>query len=704
MSATADAQQACPSADMLTRFVDDSLSSDERLAIENHLDECDDCRSTVATLARAASAERRSSGNIATEYSVAPEALEDTALAPAAGVIDRGSRPQIAKGTRVGRYIIGERLGMGGMGVVYAARDPDLDREVAVKVLRSEFARSNPDAAQRIAREAQAMARISHPNVVNVYDVGTLGDQVFVAMERINGKNLRAWLGAAPRTVAEILEVFIGAGRGLIAAHDAGIVHRDVKPDNVLVGDDGRARVTDFGLAYDHRLDEADVSTSGSEGATRPIVGTPSYMAPEQHAGGNADPRTDQFSFAVSLYEALYGKRPFSGNTREELAGAVIDGRVDAAPSSRIPASLRTILLRAMSTKPGDRFPTMADLLRALGRDRGRRPRRVAFAALIALALVTVAFVSDTILRERTRAVTRASFTSARAQLDRLLALRTDTFVAQSDSLYRLPAMQEIVATHDLADFGLGDESDDRARLERIHDNVRSADWLALARTRNGDLLAIADHKGRLVFDTASPSTWGNDITTIPAIASAYDARNEDAYFGVLNGDDPAVRSSGLLGERSSARMFVMFARTKRIGDQPRALFVLLLDAARLLEDVGVGGGTRLSVVAPDGRAEGTVPASLVSRATTGAITEVTLDGETWLVERTPLRATGQTTAIAQLVLARQSDTGLSGLFPYARHTLLTLGFLSLVIAAGGLFLARRRDLTRARSDFRATT
>jgi len=695
---------ACPSADVLTRFVDDALTPEERLSIEGHLDECDDCRSTVAMLARAASAERRSPGDLLTERSVPPEALDDTALAPTSGLIERPSRRHLESGAKVGRYVIGERLGMGGMGVVYAARDPDLDREVAIKVLRSDLSRTDRDAARRIAREAQAMARISHPNVVNVHDVGTIGDQVFIAMERINGKTLRAWLAATPRTVAEILEMFIAAGRGLIAAHDAGIVHRDFKPDNVLVGDDGRARVTDFGLAYDRRLDESDAATNSSEGATRPIVGTPAYMAPEQHAGGNADPRTDQFSFAVSLYEALYGRRPFSGTTREELADAVVDGRVDPAPGSRVPASLRAIVLRALATKPGDRFATMADLLRALGRDRGRRPRRVAITALMLLALVTVAFVSDTILRERTRAVTRESFTSARAQLDRLLALRTDTFVAQSDSLYRLPAMQEIVGTHDLADFGLGDEADDRARLERIHDNFRSADWLALARTRTGDLLAIADQKGRLVFDTASPNTWGNDIAAIPAIASAYDARNEDAYLGVLHGDDPAVVRSGLLGERPSPHMFVMFARTKRIGDQPRALFVLLLDAARLLDDVGVGAGTRLSVVAPNGRAEGTVPPPLVPRATDGGITDASLDGVTWLVERTPLRAKGQTDAIAQLVLARPADSGLSGLFPYARHTLLILGFLSIAIALGGFFLARRRDVTRTRSDFGATT
>jgi len=691
----ADASTGCPPADTLTRFVEDKLSPAERLAIENHVDECDDCRATVAMLARAAAAERRSSGDIETQGTDAPEALADTALA--SGSEPAPSRPHLQPGAKLGRYVVNGTLGKGGMGVVYAARDPDLDREVAIKLLRPELARVDADAAQRIAREAQAMARIAHPNVVAVHDVGAVDGQVFVAMERVTGKSLRAWLAAEPRSVAEILEVFIAAGRGLIAAHDAGIVHRDFKPDNVLVGDDGRARVTDFGLAYDHRAFAVPpTDEDGSERTTRPIAGTPAYMAPEQHAGGNADPRTDQFSFAVALYEALYGKRPFSGTSRDELADAVIAGRIDPPPpTTRVPFSLRKILLRGLATKPGDRYPSLGDLLRALGRDRGRRPRRIALVAVIALALIAVAFISDSILRDRTRAVTRESFTAARTQLDRLLALRTDTFVAQSDALYRLPALQEVAATHDLADYGLGDAADDRARLERIHDNFRSADWLALARTRKGDLLAIADQKGRLVFDTASPNTWGNDIASIPAVASAYDAR-ADAYIGVLFGDDPAVIASGLLGNEPSPNLFVMFARSKRIGDQPRALFVLLLDAARLLEDVGVGEGTRLAVVTSDGRAQGTVPTALIPRRRSDGITEVTEANQAWLVERTPLRAKGQLDAIAQVVLARKVDPGLAGLFPYARETLLALAILAIATVLGGFLLARRRDLTRS--------
>ena len=681
---------SCPPPDVLGRFVDDQLSPEERLSLEQHVDECDECRSTVAMLARAATAERRSSGDI--DVDPGAEGYAPTELASTTNT----SSARLASGTKLGRYVIVDILGVGGMGVVYAARDPELDRDIAIKVLRSELVRAQPDAAQRIAREAQAMARIAHPNVVNVFDVGTVEGQVFVAMERVHGKNLRAWFADGRHTVAEILEVFIAAGRGLIAAHDAGIVHRDFKPDNVLVGNDGRVRVTDFGLAFD-RASPGERSVGGSETTTRPIAGTPAYMAPEQHAGGNADPRTDQFSFAVSLYEALYGVRPFAGKTRDELADAVIRGRVGAAPlGTRVPHSLRAILVRALSVTPGDRYPTLGELLKALGRDRGRRPRQIAFATMIGFALVAVAFVSDVVLRERTHAITRTSFTAAREQLDRLLASRTDTFVAQSDALYRLPALQEVAATHDLADFGLGDPAEDRARIERIHDNFRSADWLSLARTREGDVLAVTDHKGRLVYDSANPTTWGNDIASIPAIAAAYDARSE-VYLGVLHGNDPAVVASGLLGDQRPQGLFVMFARTKRINDQPRALFVHLLDAAHLLQDVAVAD-TQLAVVAPDGRSEGSVPASLIARARGDGIAEVASDGKLWLVERTPLRAKGQGDAIAQLVVARQTNLGLSGLFPHARVTLGALALALATIAIGGLVTARRRDLAKRRA------
>ncbi|MBA2538411.1 MAG: protein kinase, partial [Deltaproteobacteria bacterium] len=281
----------CPDPDQLTGFVDDTLPGEDRTPIEDHLDGCEDCRSLVAMLARAATAEqehdRVSAGSITHNSDTGP-GFEPTEVAPGSA---RASTTTLPAGTKIGRYVVGETLGMGGMGIVYAARDPELHREVAVKVMRPDFARAHPDAAKRILREARAMAKLAHPNVVAVHDVGTIDTQLFVAMERVSGTNLREWLGAAPRTLAEIVKVFTEAGRGLVAAHDAGIVHRDFKPDNVLVGTDGRARVTDFGLA--HEAGEDDDS----------MVGTPAYMAPEQHEGRNVDARTDQFGFAVALYE-----------------------------------------------------------------------------------------------------------------------------------------------------------------------------------------------------------------------------------------------------------------------------------------------------------------------------------------------------------------------------------------------------------------
>ncbi len=676
------------SSDVLARFVDDTLAVEERSFLSDHLDACDDCRSTVAILIKAAVAERRASEpTIGTQPR---EAFDPTEVCGSEAPARSGSR--FTAGAKLGRYVIGETLGMGGMGVVYAAHDPDLHREVAVKVLRPELSRFGHDATKRIVREAQAMARVSHPNVVAVYDVGTVDGQVFIAMERISGTSLREWLASA-RTPAEILDVFIGAGRGLIAAHDAGMVHRDFKPDNVLVGSDGRPRVTDFGLAFEQgQQDPIEIS---GEVSTRPIVGTPRYMAPEQHAAANIDARTDQFSFAIALYEALYGKRPFDGTSREELATAVMNGRIEPAPSgTRVPSSLRDILSRSLSVKPGDRFATMADLLKALGRDRGRRPRQVGRAALVGFIAVAVAFGADWIMRERTHAITRTSFASARTQLDKLLALRTDAFIAQADAMYRLPIMQEVATSRDQSDFGLGDAREDQARLARQHEILSSADWVGLVKTHPLDVLAIADQKGRLLFDTANPELWGGKVTSVGAIASAY-ASPTETYLGVLDAADPSVVASGVVGGLPKRKLYVAFVRGKRIGARPNAMFMQLLEADRLLEEVGVGEDTMLSVVTAEGVAAGHVPESVLLHVDEGGIDELSLDDGNWLAERAPLRAAGQDTAIAQLVLARRTNVGLSGLFPHAQQTLGVLAAFLLALALGGFLVAHQRGLNR---------
>ncbi|MBZ0235369.1 MAG: serine/threonine protein kinase, partial [Deltaproteobacteria bacterium] len=196
-------------------------------------------------------------------------------------------------GARLGRYELTGLLGAGGMGIVLAARDPELDRQVAVKILRSTAGMLDSDGTARLRREGMAMARLTHPNVIRVYDVGIEGEHVFVAMELVRGTDLATWLRLKPRTDAEILAAFIEAGRGLAAAHDAGLVHRDFKPQNVLVGDDGRVLVTDFGLARDVDGRETDGPASSDSPRlaspaiteTGAVVGTPAYMAPEQRRG-----------------------------------------------------------------------------------------------------------------------------------------------------------------------------------------------------------------------------------------------------------------------------------------------------------------------------------------------------------------------------------------------------------------------------------
>ncbi|MBX7084495.1 MAG: serine/threonine protein kinase, partial [Nannocystaceae bacterium] len=262
---------------------------------------------------------------------------------------------------RVGRYTVLRHLGKGGMGQVLEALDPELDRRVALKLLR--VGRGGTAANARLLREAQVMARISDPHVVQVYDAGLAGDRVFLAMELVRGRTLRQWLAAGPRPWREILRVMIDAGRGLAAAHAVGVIHRDFKPDNVLVDDDGRVRVADFGLANLERAAVAAARPGNFEGRfvgltqTGAIVGTPLYMAPEQHAGLELDARADQFSFCVALHEALLGAHPYPGTTAIELAAAVLAGRYVAPPSRRgLPRALVRAIERGLATDPGRRF------------------------------------------------------------------------------------------------------------------------------------------------------------------------------------------------------------------------------------------------------------------------------------------------------------------------------------------------------------
>lgn len=347
-----------------------------------------------------------------------PHGTEDTVrpvATPGPGAPAEGAQP-LPRGASLGRYVVLEHVASGGMGTVYAAYDPQLDRRVALKVIRPRQGTAVSEKARaRLRAEAQALARLNHPNVVAVHDVAEEGSRVFVAMEFVEGQELGLWLQTT-RPWHETLEIFLAAARGLAAAHGAGLVHRDFKPPNVLVGTDGRVRVADFGIA---RRDDDAVGLV-LDGDDR--LGTPAYMAPEQARGVVADARSDQFSWCVSLHEALFGKRPFAVVALGQLAPQPLEKPADFG---QVPAWVWAALKKGLSWNPAERFASMDALVAELRQHRARAPRRwapwlvPAVAGLAAIAL----WVGDRDSRQRACAaegarVEEAWNTAARAQLE----------------------------------------------------------------------------------------------------------------------------------------------------------------------------------------------------------------------------------------------------------------------------------------------
>ncbi|MBT8491965.1 MAG: protein kinase, partial [Deltaproteobacteria bacterium] len=325
--------------------VEGELAAGERSALEMHVASCDECRLLVAELARA----------------MAPADEEEDTFSTL--------RPAL----RIGRFVVTEVLGEGGMGVVYAAKDPVLRRKVAVKLLRPDLESVwGQNAPERLLREAQATARLSHPNVVTIYDAGTHDGRVFIAMELVDGISAREWTDKVEHDWLETARVYAAAGRGLAAVHEAGFVHRDFKPDNILIGRNGRPRVTDFGFVRFGKADGDDEESSVRfEGGTLTIpgqvLGTPAYMAPEQIVGDEATAASDQFSFCVALWEALFQRRPFRGTNMAELRKQMLSGQLERpSPRSVVPATVTAVLERGLATMPEDRYPSMAALLEQL--------------------------------------------------------------------------------------------------------------------------------------------------------------------------------------------------------------------------------------------------------------------------------------------------------------------------------------------------
>jgi len=334
-------------------------------------------------------------------------------------------------GTRLGRYMIIDQVGKGALGIVYSAYDPELDRRIAIKVLRQSVNATDKQ-QEGLRREARSMARFSHPNVVPVFDVGIEDRRLFIAMELIDGSTLADWARSEERTWREIRDVYWTAGQGLVAAHEAGLVYRDFKPSNVMLGRDGRVRVLDFGIA--HTMFGPSTFVPGGVGA-RGGLGTPGYMAPEQYSiTEKVDARADQYAFCASLYEALYGVRPFGGRTVEVVHKNTMEQAwSEPQRDPGAPPWLRSAIVRGLLLDREARWPDMPSLLHALVKDRRSRRNQVAMllSAVLATAVVTSA------------ATLMFSGELTAAEHDRIEQLTLDARAAAAHSYFVYPPVSE---------------------------------------------------------------------------------------------------------------------------------------------------------------------------------------------------------------------------------------------------------------------
>ncbi len=479
------------------------------------------------------------------------------------------------RGDVLGRYVVVDTVGKGGMGVVLSAYDTELGRRVALKVILHRKLRE-AEGRERLRREAQALAKLSHPNVVSVYDVGDVRGQVFIAMEYIDGPNLRDWLVVTPqRPWQEVLRAYAAAGRGLAAAHARGIVHRDFKPDNALIGADGRVRVTDFGLA---RIGDAsgsedfdavdDSGTSLQITRTGAVIGTPAYMPIEQHQGAAPDPRSDQFSFCVSLYEALYGYRPFEGRTREALSCAVLRGELlPPPPHSPVPSRVFRALERGLRPQRERRHDTMNALLRALRVRRSERSWKwwAAGGGGVVLGALGVTWSSgaedvpcgsmDEHLRDRWGPSTRQRLTAALVDPEQPYARNVERSVAEALDRYATSWVE--ARTRACRATAAGEQSEallDRsmacldARLERFDATVE---------------VLTSDDPGML---RAAPSV-------VEALPSLSPCSNPAALASVMLGsDDPTVEAlSRVLHRSATMRVALRFEDAEALLEEHRS-------------------------------------------------------------------------------------------------------------------------------------
>ncbi len=438
---------------------------------------------------------------------------------------------------RIGRFVVIKRIGQGGMGVIYAAYDDLLDRKVAVKLLRPDGHGTGTDGRARLMREAQALARLSHESVIQVYEVGEFEDKVYVAMEFVDGATLKTWQSSNARGWREVLDAYLAAGRGLAAAHAAGIVHRDFKPDNVLVGRDGSVRVIDFGLARKEvarsdpsgkyeRPEIASLVRQATDGLgletvktgdgaltrTGAIMGTPAYMAPEQHMGQHTDARTDQFSYCVALYEALYGFRPFGGDSLFVLRENVLAGNLHAPPKfTESPPHVLRVLERGLQMHPNERYGDMQQLLSDLIHDPRRRVRRAL--ALLAVALVFLV-AGGFWWSARSERAARAEGQRLRAEFERARVVNAEAELRRAQSRTVSQKWDDLVLSYAREVI---DEDPTRALAVLKHLSDENDEWLPAARSIASDALhrGVIARRVRPQIGQVSRLRWTADGTQL---------------------------------------------------------------------------------------------------------------------------------------------------------------------------------------------
>jgi tRNA A-37 threonylcarbamoyl transferase component Bud32 len=564
----------------------------------------------------------------------AEDPLAATRAAPEVPTTTRGdgTRARLERGVAVGRFIVTHELGAGGMGVVYAAYDPELDRRVALKLLRADGG-DGTDATVgrvRLLREAQALAKLAHPNVVAIFDVGSLERSVWIAMEFVDGNTLGGWLKAAPRAWSHTLDRLLEAGEGLVAAHEAGLLHRDFKPDNVMVGHDGRVRVMDFGLARARsEHDEPDVNVDSSEAQERAesmghaldessprgelsapltrvgaLLGTPAYMSPEQFAAEAVDARSDQFSFCIAAWEVLYGERPFAGKTFMQLARAVSEGERRPAPrSARVPSWIRKALERGLDPDPERRHPSMRSLLDHLHRGRARaRSKRIALGLGALAALTLGAYGADRALDARARAkcdALGAEIAAVWPGAGGALRSQADRALRGVDVPYAGATAERTVALLD--DWAL-QWSDARARVcvigevERSWPAARSSSAeLCLADARNALDEGVQGTRGLIKADASVLATAIGDAIGLPQVSeclrpAVLDAQptvppeRRDAVLA-LRAELRSIRASSRGGQEVAVEALKAVRDSGRAGDFPDVQLEVELQLAQMTRD-----------------------------------------------------------------------------------------------------------------------